>query len=172
MTSIQSALFDNREALANEGEIERKEALTRAATASEALALDADNELAKAGYDKNGNRLGSDDKPVPSDDIMSNRKRSMMPRNATDESNWLTISANKGSEMKSSTSIEAEIDASRAYTVEFAKHCSSFAEPCNQNQLLARIDAGLLLLADARSQYHVDFLAFTIKSDCDEPPPN
>lgn len=127
----------------------------------------ADAVLAKAGFDGSGNPLGPNGEPAASEDIMSCRKQAMMPEGVKDASNWLTVAANSAGEVKAHSNIEAEIDASRTYSVAFARHCVGFAKPCDEKELLARIDAGLLLLADARSHYHADFLAFTIKSDCD-----
>jgi hypothetical protein len=160
-----ASLFESRESLARDGETPSTMPLTKAATASKRREEDADAALRRAGFDACGNPLDA----APSEDIMTRGKRAMMARQETaPESDWLTVAAlTSGEQATRSADIEAEIDSAKAYTVAFAKHCTGFAKPCSQTQLLTRIDAGLLLIPEARSQYHLDFLTFTIKSDCE-----
>lgn len=155
-------LFENREALACDGEMPSPVPLTKTPTASKRREQEADAALKRAGFDATGNPLDA----APSEDIMIRRKRAMMTRQETaQESDWLTVAAlANGERVTRGSNIEAEIDFAKAYTVAFAKHCIGFATPCNDTQLLARIDAGLLLIPDARSQYQLDFLTFQSKA--------
>lgn len=160
-----ASLFESHEALARDGETPSPMPLTMAPTASRHREQEADAALKRAGFDASGNPLDA----APSEDIMTRRKRAMMKlQEKAAESDWLTV-ANlaSGEQVTRSSDIEAEIDSAKAYTVAFAKHCVGFAEPCSETQLLARIDAGLLLIPEARSGYHLDFLTFTVKSDCE-----
>lgn len=160
-----ASLFENREALARDGETPSPMPLTKAPTASKRREQDADAALKRAGFDACGNPLDA----VPSEDIMTRGKRAMMTCQETaPDSDWLTVAALAiGEQVTRSSDIEAEIDAAKAYVVAFAKHCIGFTKPCSETQLLARIDAGLLLIPEARSQYHLDLLTFTITSDCE-----
>jgi len=158
-----SSLFDDREALARDGEIELTESHF-ATTASKRLEIEGRTFLAQHGDDPNGNPLGADGTPVAGQDIMTQGKRVSENRNATRPDFVSEAALHSG--VKLHAEPEAAIDVKRQHRVALQRFYKSCTEPCDDAHRHARIEAGLRLLARAQSDFEITVIAGAIRRDC------
>jgi deoxycytidylate deaminase len=159
-TSIHS-LFDDREALAHDGEIELTESRS-AISDSEWRRREAKGsaKLAKHGYDTNGDLLG----PVAGQDIMTQGKRVSEKRNSPRPDFVSEAALHSGAKLHAEP--EAAIDAKRRHHVAMHKFYKLCTEPCDDAHRHVRIEAGLRLIADAQSDFEKIVIAGAIRRDC------
>lgn len=158
-----ASLFDDREALARDGETELREPFS-ATTASKSLEADGTAWLARHGDDANGNPLGTDGTPVPSEDIMSLGKRVSEKRSAPRPEFVSEAVLHSGAKLHADP--ESEIDAKRQHRVALQKYYVSLTEPCDDARRYVRIEDGLRLLVSAQSEFEIDVIAGAIRRDC------
>ncbi|MGY3514160.1 hypothetical protein [Bradyrhizobium lupini] len=123
-----ASLFDNREALARNGEKEETNTFTSASKRLEAAGTDW---LAKHGSDANGNPLGADGAHAASEDLMSQGKSVNSPG-----ADFVSDSALRGG-AKLHSDLEADIDARTASIRRFADRHAFFKEvtqPCDTEE--------------------------------------
>lgn len=158
-----SSLFDDREALARDGEIELTESHF-ATTASKRLEIEGRTFLAQHGDDPNGNPLGADGTPVAGQDIMIQGKRVSEKRNAPRPDFVSEAALHSG--VRLHVEPEAAIDVKRQHRVALQRFYKSCTEPCDDGHRHARIEAGLRLIADAQSDFEITVIAGAIRRDC------
>ncbi|WP_407194284.1 hypothetical protein [Bradyrhizobium sp. STM 3566] len=158
-----ASLFDDREALARDGETELREPLCTT-TASKSLEADGTAWLAQHGDDANGNPLGTDGAPVASEDIMSLGKRVSEKRGALRPEFVSEAALNSGAKLHADP--ESEIDAKRRHQVAMHNFYISHTQPCEDAGRYDRIEAGLRLLTNTQSEFEADFILGAIRRDC------
>jgi hypothetical protein len=169
MTHAISLLFDDREALARDGEIEQTESYD--ATISDAewrrRTAEADATLKQNGYDdKNAKPLDADGESAPSQDLMSTGRRLSVKANAKRPEQFLDDAAlHNGAELH--TNPEASIDAKRKQRVKLERYYKSCTEPCvDDAHRRYRIAEGMRLIVNARSELELEVIAGAIHRDC------
>ncbi|ERF85901.1 MAG: hypothetical protein C207_01076 [Bradyrhizobium sp. DFCI-1] len=159
-----ASLFDNREALARDGETDVNE-LT-CATASKHLEAAGDAWLAERGFDANANELTPDGVHVASTCLMSQGKRVSEARAAQPRPEFVSEAAlHSGARLHDDP--EASIDTKRLHRVRLQHYYTGHTKPCADDACrFKRIEDGLQLLTDAQSDFEIDFIVGAIHRDC------
>lgn len=156
--------FDNREAIARDGEIEPTNARSVISDAEkrrrERLG---DAELKTNGYDvSDGRPLSAAEHPAK-EDIMT-RGRRVSERRAGQPEFVSEAKLNNGGQLHAEP--EAAIDEQRRYRVAWLRYCQLLTESGNDQFRYSRIDEGLRLLVLAQSDFEIDTITGAIHRDC------
>jgi hypothetical protein len=163
--SSPASLFDDREVLAHDGEIELSEP-TRANVASTRLEAAGDAWLAERGFDHNANELMPDGEPVASTCLMSQGRRVSEGRGAQPRPEFVSEAAlHNGARLHGDP--EVSIDTKRRHRVRFYRYYVGLTKLCAEDVCrYKRIEDGLQLLSDAKSDFEIDVVVGAIRRDC------
>lgn len=161
-----ASLFDNREALARDGETEQTES-RRMSAVSKRLEDEATALLSQHGDDANGKPLcfDSEGELVASEDLMDQGKQVRENRNAPRAEFVSDVAFHDGARLHIDPA--TSIDSKRQHRVALQRYYASLTKPCEDDACrYARIDAGLKLLEDAQSDFELDVIVSAIRRDC------
>ncbi|MEK9282809.1 hypothetical protein MTR72_24795 [Bradyrhizobium sp. ISRA442] len=160
-----ASLFDDREALAHDGETDLNEPV-RASVASQRLEAAGDAWLAERGFDANANELTADGEPIASECLMSQGKRVSEARAAQPRPEFVSEAAlHSGARLHEDP--EVSIDTKRLHRVRLQRYYVGLTKPCSEYACrYKRIEDGLQLLASAQSDFEIDVIVGAIRRDC------